>query len=297
MKNPWHMSGTEGTGQYFVVLRSSLGRLGFRRLVGSYRLRIEPEQRTNDVLLAKLFSKSFGWKQPGDPSQRRYSIVTPENEFPELLCSAIRALCRQGHPEVNPSAPSSLQDLVIRIGDPHEASWQNIFISYRRADSKTIVRDMYNRLIEHFSESTIFRDIDSIPLGLPFEEKLLDCLRKTAVGIVVIGRDWLTVANEQGTPRIDEPNDYVRREIEELLVQDIPVIPCLVADAQIPAVDDLPSTIRPLTGRQGTPIRTSAGFDQDMNRLVSQIKQIVAKSILTSELRDSVLRDSSQLGG
>lgn len=44
----------------------------------------------------------------------------------------------------------------------------HIFISYRRYGTNAISGRIYDRLKNHFSESQIFMDVDSIPLGEDF---------------------------------------------------------------------------------------------------------------------------------
>jgi hypothetical protein len=45
----------------------------------------------------------------------------------------------------------------------------NIFISYRRSDSADITGRIYDRLVEEFGRDAIFKDVDSIPLGMDFK--------------------------------------------------------------------------------------------------------------------------------
>jgi TIR domain len=153
-----------------------------------------------------------------------------------------------------------------------------IFLSYRRKDSMDVVGRMYDRLIAYFFGSSIFRDLDSIPLGKPFPEALKDSLKKTSVGLVVIGPGWVSSADDQGRPRLANPSDFVRSEVESLLAMGIPVIPCLVSNARMPSADDLPESIRPLVTRQSISVRSDPDFHQDMNRLIEQISAHIAEA-------------------
>ena len=49
--------------------------------------------------------------------------------------------------------------------------------------------------------------------------------------------------------RLDNPDDFVRIEIEAALQQDKRVIPVLVGEAQMPRGDQLPDTLRPFARR------------------------------------------------
>jgi hypothetical protein len=46
-----------------------------------------------------------------------------------------------------------------------------IFISYRRTDSQDVTGRIYDRLVAHFSQERVFKDVESIPA-----EELLDWL-------------------------------------------------------------------------------------------------------------------------
>jgi hypothetical protein len=54
----------------------------------------------------------------------------------------------------------------------------------------------------------------------------------------VIGPRWLNARNNDGSPRLDNPTDYVRVEIESALKRDIRVIPVLVDGGVVEKVPD-----------------------------------------------------------
>jgi hypothetical protein len=47
-----------------------------------------------------------------------------------------------------------------------------IFISYRREDSADVTGRIYDRLVGVFGREAIFKDVDSIPLGVDFRKHL-----------------------------------------------------------------------------------------------------------------------------
>jgi uncharacterized protein YecT (DUF1311 family) len=49
-----------------------------------------------------------------------------------------------------------------------------IAISYRRSDSQDITGRIFDRLVMHYSKSTVFRDIDSIRPGIDFRTQIAD---------------------------------------------------------------------------------------------------------------------------
>jgi len=76
--------------------------------------------------------------------------------------------------------------------------------------------------------------------------------------LVMIGPNWLDSRDESGRQRLEDPDDYVRVEVETGLRPDIRVIPILVADARMPAASDLPESLRPLSRRQA--VHTSSSL-------------------------------------
>jgi hypothetical protein len=56
-----------------------------------------------------------------------------------------------------------------------------IFISYRREDSADVTGRIYDRLVNVFGEDAIFKDVDSIPLGVNFKKYLDDKVQECQV--------------------------------------------------------------------------------------------------------------------
>ncbi|MEL7349831.1 MAG: TIR domain-containing protein [Cyanobacteria bacterium P01_A01_bin.116] len=91
-------------------------------------------------------------------------------------------------------------------------SSQSIFISYRRSDTIGHTGRMYDRLVAEFGREHVFKDVDDIPLGVDFAEHLDKAVSQCQVVIVVIGKTWTTVVDEDGNRRLDSPDDFVRIE-------------------------------------------------------------------------------------
>jgi len=130
-----------------------------------------------------------------------------------------------------------------------------IFINYRGDDSQTAAALIDRELTARFGSDQVFLDSRSIPAGSDFVEELLTRVRACSVLLVVIGPRWLIVADSAGHRRIDDPTDWVRREIAEALSHGLRVIPVLTGDAALPAETDLPQDIAGLGRRQHVPLR------------------------------------------
>ena len=152
-----------------------------------------------------------------------------------------------------------------------------IFISYRRADSMDVTGRIYDRLREQFGKSAIFKDVDSIPPGVDFREHLEKAVGKCKVFLVVIGDQWLEAKDAKRRNRLQDPDDFVRIEIEAALKRNIPIIPLLVRGASIPAEAKLPPSLRKLVYRNGILIRSDPDFHGDMDRLIEAISNYSTK--------------------
>src|SRR5208282_3978071 len=88
-----------------------------------------------------------------------------------------------------------------------------IFISYRREESRWSARSLHDRLCVDFDREQIFMDLDAIALGEDFVEVIETTVAKCDVLLAIIGDNWLTSKDERGNRRLDNPQDFVRMEI------------------------------------------------------------------------------------
>ena len=147
-----------------------------------------------------------------------------------------------------------------------------ILISYRREDSADVTGRIYDRLIQVFPQS-VFRDVDSIPLGVDFRIYLDEQVARCDVFLTVIGRDWMKAKGRKGKSRLEDPGDFVRIEIESALKRQISVIPVLVQGAKIPLAERLPASMQDVSYRNGIVVRPDPDFHKDMDRLIAHLKQ------------------------
>lgn len=148
-----------------------------------------------------------------------------------------------------------------------------IFINYRGADSRTAAALIDRELASRFGSDLVFRDSRSIPAGVDFVEELLDRLRTCSVLLVVIGPNWLTLTDESGRRLIDDPRDWIRREIVDALTHGLRVIPVLIDEARLPAEAELPDDITWLSRRQYVPLRHRYPT-VDLAHLVERITEV-----------------------
>jgi TPR repeat protein len=106
-------------------------------------------------------------------------------------------------------------------------------------------------------------DVDSITKGRDFGVVLTETLARCAVMLVIVGRHWLSIRDDTGRRKLDDPNDFVRLEIAAALKRNIPVIPVRIEGARMPKADELPDDLKPLAMRQAA-IITHENFSGDM---------------------------------
>jgi formylglycine-generating enzyme required for sulfatase activity len=157
-----------------------------------------------------------------------------------------------------------------------------IFISYRRADSKYVVDRIRDRLIAAYGDEAVFRDIESIPLGLNFSDVLDEATSTCNVMLVVIGPQWVGITDAHGNKRLFDPGDYTRLEVETgLRNKEILVIPVLVMNASMPGSKDIPESLGDLLFRNAISVRNDPDFNPDMQRLIQGIDRFIGVAPLS----------------
>jgi hypothetical protein len=148
----------------------------------------------------------------------------------------------------------------------------NIFLSYRHHDSADVTGRIYDRLIQHFGREAIFKDVDSLPFGIDFRTYLDNVVGQCKVLLAVVGDHWMSTDPHTEKPRIEDPRDFVRIEIESALQRDIPVIPLLVRGATMPSEEELPPSLHGFAYRHAAVVRPDPDFNHDINRLLRNLE-------------------------
>ncbi|MGH8563978.1 MAG: toll/interleukin-1 receptor domain-containing protein [Gammaproteobacteria bacterium] len=146
-----------------------------------------------------------------------------------------------------------------------------IFVSYRRSDSAGATGRLTDRLRQRFGEGQVFRDLDGIEAGADFARAILDAIRASSVLLLIIGRSWTDSRHPDGRRRLDDSEDYVRREIEAALEAQIPVIPVLVEGAAMPSARELCPALAALALRHAHEL-TDKRWDYDCGRLLDHLQ-------------------------
>ena len=165
-----------------------------------------------------------------------------------------------------------------------------IFINYRRDDSAPYAGRLYDHLRRSFPGQKVFMDIDAIDPGEDFVDAINRTLESSRVVLAVIGRTWSAAADETGKRRLDNPDDYVVRELSAALASKARVIPVLVGGASMPRTDALPLPLVALARRNAIEVSDSR-FSFDADRLGAAIRKLLDPDGERDAGRDP-LRDS-----
>src|SRR5208282_80799 len=117
---------------------------------------------------------------------------------------------------------------------------------YRRDDSSGHTELLHSRLKEYFGEVAVFRDVHSIQPMDEFPAEIQAALAEAAIVLVVISKQWSSIAGPDGVRRLDQPDDVVSGEISTALSEHIPILPILFGGAAMPKSQELPERIRRL---------------------------------------------------
>ena len=151
-----------------------------------------------------------------------------------------------------------------------------IFISYRREETAYPAGWLFDRLVHHF-DGQVFKDVDSIQPGDDFVDVITTAVASCDVLLALIGVEWLTITDAHGRRRLDNPDDFVRLEIEAALTRGVRVIPILINGARMPHADELPDSLAKLVRRQALEL-SPARFDFDISRLFRVLDRTLAEA-------------------
>ncbi|HEY5840564.1 MAG TPA: TIR domain-containing protein [Mycobacterium sp.] len=152
-----------------------------------------------------------------------------------------------------------------------------VFISYRRQDSAYPAGWLYDRLSEQLGSAQIFKDVDNLEPGDDFVDKITLAVSSCDVLLALIGTEWDVITDASGRRRLEDPDDFVRLEIEVALSRKIRVVPLLVEGASMPRPEHLPATLLPLLRRHAFEL-TPGHFNRDADELVTLLRKVLAEA-------------------
>lgn len=157
-----------------------------------------------------------------------------------------------------------------------------IFINYRTKGGKAVAYGCDDRLSTRFGPDSVFLARKSIAPGNNYVETLDQAARRSQVLLAVIDEEWLDAPDRHQPAKraLDNPQDWVRREIEEALSSGALVVPLLIG-RYVEQLDPhrLPSSLGELAECQYVRIDLHT-MDSDLtglgDRLVQQVPGLAA---------------------
>jgi hypothetical protein len=166
----------------------------------------------------------------------------------------------------------------------------SIFLSYRRADTGGYAGRLTDSLARHFGKGNVFQDLEAIVPGSDFTRAIDAAIAQCQVLVVLIGDTWLAERAADGSPRLEDPHDFVRLEIASGLRAATHVIPVLVEGAKMPAESALPDDLKPLARLQALEL-SDTRWEYDVDRLAKVVR--ASPGVASSRRRTYLLAGSA----
>jgi hypothetical protein len=156
----------------------------------------------------------------------------------------------------------------------------NVFLNYRRGDASGYAGRLFDSLSARYGHN-VFMDIDSLSPGTDFVDTINETLATCDILLVLVGRDWLTVSDNEGNRRLENPDDFVRLEIETALTRNILVVPVLVEGTPMPRSTELPGELVRLARRQAFEL-SDRRWNADVGTLITALERVLAAAATKS---------------
>ncbi|MBT8227539.1 MAG: toll/interleukin-1 receptor domain-containing protein [Dactylosporangium sp.] len=149
-----------------------------------------------------------------------------------------------------------------------------IFINSRNDDEPYGAILVHTVLSRWFGPDEVFRASESIPIGTDYARALVEAVQGCRVLLAVIGPGWNGITDRRGRRRLDNPDDWVRRELAMAFEAGKLVVPVLLRGAPMPALLDLPPDIAALAHCQYRRL-DHRQFPTDVSRLGADLTDAV----------------------
>lgn len=131
-----------------------------------------------------------------------------------------------------------------------------------------------DHLQEVFGDESVILNVETIEVGIDFEQAIHKALNSCKVLLPIIGPHWVSIKDEAGNPRLFNNHDFIRIEISAALERNIRVIPVLVNGAKMPLASDLPDNLQGLIRRHAQEL-SSSRWKYDCKQLTDVLLKII----------------------
>lgn len=159
---------------------------------------------------------------------------------------------------------------------------EKIFLNFRTGDQDMAAPFLHRYLSRWFGAHSVFFSSHSIPAGARFPDELDRHARHCQVLLALIGPRWLAMTGPDGRPLLDDPDDWVRREIVTALAAGRQVVPVLLANAPRLTPGSLPADLAPLTDVENRYLRRR-DLTADLRILQEDLMKLIPRLRLRPE--------------
>lgn len=168
---------------------------------------------------------------------------------------------------------------------------KKIFISYRRADSEGMAKNIQAKLKAEYPSSKVFLDKSSLVGGEAFTKQIRDEIDNADVFVILISPYW---NSKQGKVRIQKTADILRRELLRAVRKDVPIVPVLINGAKMPAKQSLPRELQFLTQLHALRV-SDASFNSDIGFLESNLTSVLTNVAIMEKRMEKELDELEEL--
>ena len=140
-----------------------------------------------------------------------------------------------------------------------------------RSDSSGYAGRLRDHLVAQFGRDRVFMDVGILG-GNDWVASIEQALSASGAVLMIIGPSW-------SSPRLQEPGDRLRQELEAAVQLGAEIIPVLVGGAGMPDEADLPPSLQNLARRQAVRL-TDEGWEDDVRRLSTRLAQLVPPKVV-----------------
>src|SRR5450755_1509378 len=160
----------------------------------------------------------------------------------------------------------------------------DVFISYRRDDTSGYAGRLYDQISAHIGADHVFMDVADIGPGSDFVEVIEQKVGTCDALIALIGKNWLTLKDDQNRPRLGATEDFVSVEVLAALKRKVEVIPVLVGGAKMPLQRELPESLQPLSRHQALEV-SDTHFTRDVQDLIAALEKAPGEATVPARKR------------
>jgi hypothetical protein len=133
------------------------------------------------------------------------------------------------------------------------------------------IRSWFIFKFAHGDRDRIFMDVDTMAMGVPFDDRIKEEIRACDGLIAIIGPRWLELLREHFNDFSKE--DYLRQELALALELEKPVFPILIKDATFPDRNALPPDLGGMYRLNARSVSSGANFVDQISRIVDDVEE------------------------